>query len=153
MITLAQDSTNSFVLKLETRKSDSEYYMFEFTSLVTKYSQRVFPTLVTENPRFVEFSLDTTGDSPLDGNVKLDLSGSWRYVVYIVNSLSLTPTSIVSVDEGLMKLEESCAETTEYVFLSDNENANASVFFEPCDSCESWASVDQWELEEENWDC
>ena len=156
MITLRQNEMNFFVLNLGTRRSPGEFYMIEFQSQFTKARYRVFPLVAEENPRYVKFGVDLAFEAePLEGTLKLSPSGSWEFKLYIVDSKSLTPLSMVQVGSGLVKLEEACEETPIFSYVSDNEDAAAIIYLaKDCtDPCYAWNTATYWQLADQNWNC
>lgn len=137
MITLYQNDSNNLYFTLETRKTDSEFYMIDFTNEMTQETVRIFPVLVSENPRNVvlQVILDFFNEIPLSGSINLNPSGTYSYDLYVASNLSLTPTSSTLVQEGYAVVIESCEENPSYTFLSSNEDALSEVFLSnACDN-------------------
>jgi len=126
---LTKNSTNTVFLTSDVRKTASEYYYLLFTSEYDRREYPVFPTLLLENDRFIKLQIvENIAALPLTGSVNLVNAGTYKYSLYTANSLSLT-ASFTFLQQGFMNLlEGECTETVEYTYVSDNEDAEASVF-------------------------
>jgi hypothetical protein len=159
LITLTQNSVNTFVLNPNTRAEDGEYYIFEMQSTVTKDRIRVFPIVVTATDRAVTFQLTLVAlledVEPLIGTQHMSPSGSWNFKCYVTNELSLAPTTLVLVQSGLVKLIEACAEVPAYVYVSDNEDMSASVFLsrDVTDECLTFSASTYFQLGDQLFNC
>lgn len=126
---LTKNSTNTVFLTSDVRKTASEYYYLLFTSEYDRREYPVFPTLLLENDRFIKLQIvENIAALPLTGSVNLVNAGTYKYSLYTANSLSLT-ASFTFLQQGFMNLlKGECTETVEYTYVSDNEDAEASVF-------------------------
>lgn len=128
---------NDIIIYVNTMDADIPYdnntFLFGFKNGFTHKWSYVVPRIVKQNSRYTQFEIELVIPNEEDGEagyLHLSPSGNYDYKLWATPEITLSPDFGHILDEGQAYLE-SCDESENIVYVSDNENAKAIVYLTP----------------------
>jgi len=140
MINLINRQVNSdIIIYVNTMDPDIPYisnnFLFGFKNGFTHKWSYVVPQIVKQNTRYTQFEITLVIPSQEDGEaglLHLSPDGNFDYKLWAIDEVTLDPMFGYVLDEGQAYLE-SCEESVEITYISDNENDKSIVYLSPYD--------------------
>jgi len=114
---------------------DSNTFLFGFKNGFTHKWSYVVPQIVKQNTRYTQFSITLVTPQQEDGEaglIHMSPNGNWDYKLWATEDVTLDPMFGHILDEGQAYLE-SCDESVEITYISNNENDKSIVYLSPYD--------------------
>ena len=155
-------NNNDIIIYVNTLDADIPYdtnnFLFGFKNGFTNVWTYVIPQIVTQNSRYIRFSIELVAQSsavdPYNGIIQLGPQGNFDYKFWAIDLPELDPFDGYLLDKGQMYLENILPEIPNIVFISDNDPERNIVYLTRDESdCPTWALVDMWSLSNTLWTC
>jgi len=152
MITLTPNTTNTFVIYVDTIDNDvqtfGDYFLLGFNNGFTRQWTYVVPSVLTRNTRYLKLEITLTPnvsiEDPLNGSVYLAPAGNWDYKLWNTSTATLNPAAGDLLDEGQMVLEDLTPNEINYTpYVSNNETNSSYVYY---------SSYGVWNTTQTKWD-
>jgi len=135
---------------------DTNTFLFGFKGGFTNVYTYVVPTIVKQNTRYTQFSIElvTIGnEDPENGKVVISPDGNYDYKLWATDGITLDPYSGYIIDEGQMYLDGTAEEMETITYISDNDPERNVVYLTRNESvCNKWnTDPDQWNLAVQKW--
>lgn len=163
MINLRNLTTNDdIILYINTLNPDIPYsanlFLFGFKNGFTNRWTYVIPQIVTQNSRYIKFSVELVQLlSEVDaenGVIQMSPSGNWDYKLWALGDVTLDPSGGYLLDEGQLYLENTSPEMVDVFYISDNDPERNVVYLTRDESeCAQWSSPDIWKYSNFTWSC
>lgn len=115
-----------YVTPFEARKDFLKFtnYLVSFTSRSTKTSQYFIANVLLDNERYTKIQIITNTEIPANGNIKIEGSGQYDYVIYGQNSTTnLSPTDpgiVGTLENGVLTVTAEPIATIPNIIIPDN---------------------------------
>jgi len=109
---------------------DSNLFLFGFKNGFTNEWSYVCPRIVKQNTRYTQFEISLVIPSQENGDagdLHLSPDGNYDYKLWAIEEITLDPSFGHLLDEGQAYLE-SCEESVDITYISDNENDKSIVY-------------------------
>jgi len=135
---------------------ETNTFLFGFKGGFTNVWTYVVPTIVKQNTRYTQYSIElvTVGnEDPEDSKVVISPDGNYDYRLWATDGVTLDPYSAYLLDEGQMYLDGSAEEVQNITYISDNDPERNVVYLTRAESiCNKWnTDPDAWNLAVQKW--
>lgn len=135
---------------------DSNTFLFGFKGGFTNVWTYVVPTIVKQNTRYTQFSIELVtieNEDPEDGKVVISPDGNYDYNLFATDEITLDPYSAYLLDSGQMYLDGSEEEVPTITYISSNDPERNVVYLTRTESiCSKWnTNPDAWNLAVQKW--
>tara|TARA_R110000787_G_scaffold128491_4_gene240197 strand:+ start:2007 stop:2414 length:408 start_codon:yes stop_codon:yes gene_type:complete len=115
-----------YVTPFEARKDFVKFtnYLVSFTSRSTKTPQYFIANVILDNERYTKVQIITNTDIPTNGNIKIEGSGQYDFVIFGQNSTTnlspKSPTIVGTLENGVLTVTGQPIATIPNITIPDN---------------------------------